>query len=563
MTSSAAVPETLILRFRDLATDFGETIERHHAICEQEGRVWWGWWHKAREHVPTDAFEELNARAAEGGLPIYLFNAHQRRIHRARLQKIHWDADGEPHPSPVPWLTPAYYRGRRCKAWFELTELSRDELPFSALDGLVQVSVPELFRGEEPPEFTRLHGVELGGPGVLDEQNRTIWFVRSVAEGEVAKSLDAVVGARREVSRPVGAEANFPRDYFLTRGRRLLWISDLHFAKGAHREHHGFAYQHDEKAYRYNLHHEIERVLDHHGVLLDVEGILVSGDLTWKGDPEEFREARIFLRELAELMGGPGAADQAARVAVCPGNHDLRFSDEPWRKDGEITSAAASARSAWDAFHRGFFDLTPNEYLCMGRRYLLGGAVPVEVVCLNSSLLQQHPNVFQGHGFIGEDQLRHVGRAAGWSRTREKIDPSEPRAVRIVVVHHHLLPVIHQLEPQWAGSYSTPLDAERLASWVVEHRVDLVLHGHMHEPFCVQLHRGAAIDSPPEQWHTFTVCGLGSTGVSLEHRGSGTPNLAATLHFQSQKIVVEMFEILPSGPVRGVHARFEVPLSRG
>jgi 3',5'-cyclic AMP phosphodiesterase CpdA len=554
--------ETLILRFRDLATDYGETIKRHHAICAQQGRVWWGWWHKAREHVPVEAFEALNERAAarDGGLPIYLFNAHQRRIHAARLTKIHWSPDGEPQPSSYPELTPAYYRGRRCKAWFQLSDLSPDPLPFSALDGLAQVSVPEFFRGEEPPEFTRLHGVEIGGPGVLDEQNRTIWFARQLGPGEAPKSLDTVVGARREVSRPVGAEANFPREFFQTRGRRLLWLSDLHFAKGAHREHHGFAYQHDEKAYRYNLHHEIERVLDHHEVLLDVEGLLVSGDLTWKSDVEEFREAGIFLRELVELTGRPGADDQAARIAMCPGNHDLRFSAEPWRKDAPITAVEGAARRGYEQLYRDLFGISPNEYLCMGRRFLLGGAIPVEVVCLNSSLLQQTPQAFQGHGFIGEGQLRHAARAAGWSRGENS---DAPRAIRIVVVHHHLLPVIHQLDPSGTASYSTPLDAERLANWVVEHRVDLVLHGHMHEPFCVELHRGATIESPRSAWHHFTVVGLGSTGVSLEHRSSGTPNLAATLLFNSRSIEIEMFEILPSGPVRARHAHFEIPIRRG
>ncbi len=551
--------ETLILRFRDLATDFGETIQRHHAICKQEGRVFWGWWHKAREHVPPAAFDAINERAGDVGVPIFLFNAHQRRIHAARLAKIHYQPDAEPHHSPMPWLTPAYYRGRRCKAWFELSDLQTTELPFSALDGLVQVSVAEFFRGEEPPEFVRLHGVELGGPGVLDEQNRTIWFARHTAPGEKPKSLDAVVGARREVSRPVGAEANFPRDFFLTKGRRLLWLSDLHFAKGVHREHHGFAYQHDEKPYRYNLHHEIERVLDHHDVLLDVEGLIVSGDLTWKADPEEFREAGIFLRELVELTGKPGVEDQAARIAMCPGNHDLSYSKEPWRKDSTVQAAAPVARQGYEQLYAELFGISPNEYLCMGRRFLLGGAIPVEIVCLNSSFLQQTPQVFAGHGFLGEDQLRHAARAAGWAQAS---DTRAPRAIRIVVVHHHLLPVIHQLEPHGGSSYSTPLDAERLANWVVEHQVDLVLHGHMHEPFCVELHRGATVQSPPETWHHFAVVGLGSTGVSLEHRSSGTPNLAATLEFGSRSIDIEMFEILPSGPVRGRHAHFSIPIRR-
>ena len=81
----------------------------------------------------------------------------------------------------------------------------------------------------------------------------------------------------------------------------------------------------------------------------------------------------------------------------------------------------------------------------MGRRFLLGGAVPVEIVCLNSSLLGQEPGVFQGHGFIGEDQLRHAAREVGWEANRDSGDADLPRAVRIAVVHHHLLPVIYRV----------------------------------------------------------------------------------------------------------------------
>ena len=117
--SPPVLPETLVLRFRDRATDPGETIERHHDICAREGRVWWGWWHKAREHVPVAAFAHINERAKGDGLDIYLLNAHERRVHRARLLKIHWKDDLEPFTSPFPWFTPACVlpRPKACTAF--------------------------------------------------------------------------------------------------------------------------------------------------------------------------------------------------------------------------------------------------------------------------------------------------------------------------------------------------------------------------------------------------------------------------------------------------------------
>ncbi len=555
--SAGPEPQTLVLRFRDLATEPGETIERHHAICAKQGRVWWGWWHKAREHVPTRAFEAINALSAKGKLDVYLLNAHEKEVYKATLSQVRWSNDLSSFPTPDANLTPDYYRGRRCKAWFLLTDLQAQPVPFEPLSGLLQVSVPDFFRGVEPPEFAALDGTALHGPEALDEQNRTIWFVRTPGPGEAAREPDAPVPRSRAYSGPHDGEPSFPPQYFLTEGRRLLWLSDLHFAEGPHRHRHGFAYQKDETPYEPNLHQQLEWVLSEHEALVDIEGLIISGDITWKAHASEFAAARTFIRE---LIAKTGKTDRAERVALCPGNHDLRFSDTPWEKGSPIVASTAAARHEFNSFYRRLFSEPPNQFLSMGRRFLLGGAVPVEIVCLNSSLLQQDAGAFQGHGFIGQPQLRHAAAEAGWGA--RGADADEPRAVRIVVVHHHLLPVIDQLRPERQGYYSTPLDAEALARWLVKHRVDLVLHGHMHQPFCVEVHRGESLTTPRDQWHTFTVCGLGSSGVSSDHRPPATPNLAATLKFNTRSVTIEMFAVSGDGTSLPKHAEFEVPIHR-
>lgn len=550
-------PQTLVLRFRDLATEPGETIERHHAICSGQGRVWWGWWHKAREHVPTRAFEVINEQAEKGSLEIYLLNAHEKEVYRAKLSQVRWRNDLSSFPTPDASLTPDYYRGRRCKAWFLLTDLEATASSFEPLSTLVQVSVPDFFRGAEPPEFAELHGTHLESPAALDEQNRTIWFVRKPVPGEAPREADAPLPRGRAYSGPHDTEPSFPPQYFLTEGRRLLWLSDLHFAEGSHRDRHGFAYQADETPYAPNLHQQLEWVLSEHEALVDVEGVIISGDITWKAHRDEFAAARTFIRE---LIAKTGKTDRPERVALCPGNHDLRFSDTPWDKGSPIAATSAAARREFETFYQRLFATKPNQYLSMGRRFLLGGAVPVEIVCLNSSLLQQDPGAFQGHGFIGQPQLRHAAAEAGWGV--RGADVREPRAVRIVVVHHHLLPVIDQLRPERQGHYSTPLDAEALARWLVQHRVDLVLHGHMHQPFCVEVHRGESLTTPRDEWHTFTVCGLGSSGVASDHRPPATPNLAATLKFNTRSVTIEMFAVSGDGTRMPKHAEFDVPIRR-
>ena len=63
--------KTLILRFRDLVTNKGETIQKHANICKEKGFVWWGWWNKAGEQVPSQLLSTLNDKIGESELEIF------------------------------------------------------------------------------------------------------------------------------------------------------------------------------------------------------------------------------------------------------------------------------------------------------------------------------------------------------------------------------------------------------------------------------------------------------------------------------------------------------------
>jgi len=219
-----------------------------------------------------------------------------------------------------------------------------------------------------------------------------------------------------------------------------------------------------------------------------------------------------------------------------------------------MQSRPKKSREAFGNFYRDLFYLNPNEYLSSGRRYLLGGAVPVEVVCLNSSLIEQKKGWFQGHGFVGKAQLDDAAKQMGW------IPPAQhlARPFRIVVLHHHLLPVTYREEPYGGYPYSVALDAEAVMQWVVEHRVDLVLHGHMHKEFCARVSR--PIDGKPgdgAKWHTFHILGMGSSGVAKDHRENS--NIAGFLRFERDHVKVQLVTIEPVGPSSPVW-EIKVPL---
>jgi hypothetical protein len=83
---------SMVLRFRDLSTDQGETISLHKAIIENKGYVWWGWWKKQGETIPLEVFTAFSRSIKEhGALVIYLFDTGTLNLFRAQLDGIAWD----------------------------------------------------------------------------------------------------------------------------------------------------------------------------------------------------------------------------------------------------------------------------------------------------------------------------------------------------------------------------------------------------------------------------------------------------------------------------------------
>lgn len=117
---------TIILRFRDLVTDRGQTIVRHQRICDEHGYVWWGWWHKGGETIPDDAFRELRVKATKGGLRVYLVDSGQEFLYKAICGDIKWDPMRTEIESPDVTKTPEYYNAQHYLAWFRLSDIHEE-----------------------------------------------------------------------------------------------------------------------------------------------------------------------------------------------------------------------------------------------------------------------------------------------------------------------------------------------------------------------------------------------------------------------------------------------------
>jgi hypothetical protein len=94
--------------------------------------------------------------------------------------------------------------------------------------------------------------------------------------------------------------------------RIFLHLSDIHFRKGSAGD------PHDSDA---DLRNELERdlrILSNDARLPKIDGIIVSGDIAFGGQKEEFEIAKGWLETVRELIDSP-----ADSIMVTPGNHDV------------------------------------------------------------------------------------------------------------------------------------------------------------------------------------------------------------------------------------------------
>jgi hypothetical protein len=118
--------ESLVLRFRDLVTDQGSTVQQHDEIAEKKGSVWWGWWNKFAEQVPINTFDRLAGLIATSGNPldILLLDSGQNKLYSTTCHEICWQHGRVKIGSPDPELTPSYYRTETYFAWFKLDRIT-------------------------------------------------------------------------------------------------------------------------------------------------------------------------------------------------------------------------------------------------------------------------------------------------------------------------------------------------------------------------------------------------------------------------------------------------------
>lgn len=228
----------------------------------------------------------------------------------------------------------------------------------------------------------------------------------------------------------------------------ILHLSDLHFG-----DHHGFRTDSTDEYDR-----GVGSLLDHLTSDLDKidchpDILVVSGDLTSMAHGPEFQRASSFISELL----GRHKLDKS-RIVVVPGNHDVIW----------LPGDSEATLSEYNNF-------TSRLYQTPVQDYELRFATHGDLFVLGLDATRLETPARGGTGFVGRDQLQ---------RAAELLDREAHDAmVRMLAIHHHLLPVA------WIGDRpanypaSATLDSPSILAWAQEHRFAVILHGHQHQEF--------------------------------------------------------------------------------
>lgn len=209
--------------------------------------------------------------------------------------------------------------------------------------------------------------------------------------------------------------------------------------------------------------------------------VVVSGDLTQRAKPYQFRQAREFLRSLE------------GSVLVVPGNHDVpmyRF---------------------WERLFAPF------------RAYRKHFSPQLETVHRADGLFVAGINT--AHSFTRKHGKVRSRRLAELRRLGDELEP----AVFTVIVAHHPL-----VRPELFGREPAVRGAQRAAEVFGEIGVELVLSGHMHQFFL-----GHSEDFFPELGHHFRILHAGTT-TSRRRRGvERNQNSCNWIEFDHQHVEVQ------------------------
>lgn len=294
--------------------------------------------------------------------------------------------------------------------------------------------------------------------------------------------------------------------------------------------------------------------------IADVAALVVSGDLTSNGQWKQ-NQGHV-LRVLDALCRG--LKIDRSRCLVVPGNHDFEWYEKNDQGDflrKILTTGAGQAPDlAVDHSHETAFRTAMSQFFTVpvitpiDRVVKINGdGYEIRFGLLDSCRLTS--TAFHEYGYVDRTHLRRI--------LRELVDDDDCPALKVLVLHHHVTPVVPTEEPA-RPAVSITLNAGELIDRALETGVSLVMHGHQHLPAIGRIDRMISRD---DQWsgldgYGIAVLSAGSAGVRGERRRAGIPNTYGILRFEKDRLEVILRKIRAVDGPWGRYIGKEFPLDR-
>ena len=507
----------IVLRFRDKGENVVDTIEEHVEYIKKIGYVWWGWWAKDHELSPHDYFSiiDKNITSKSSSFKIFLLHTKTKKLYEAICTEIKYSMKSEDSKilTPNPEATPSYYNKVNAKLWLKFTKISESSQSLLLENHYSFLPDSKHFFSTERKENHLIASFADCKVSRIDEftlQDRTIWFLRKQKNSDRDTNIDEWL--------PL--PDNFPKHHTHARqgAYKFLVLSDLHFTKDSQ---HNFSLNDNTDYEKITLLESLENAISkpNIGGYDTIAGIIIAGDFVFHPTSEEFDLAKNFVKELLERAGL-----KPEQLAIVPGNHDIAYlrPDKSSAKTDTPGKATPEATKPFSEFYESIFNASANNYLCSSRKIKLPNGLQVEIICVNSCILQQEEDNFV-QGYVGEAQWDEI-------KTQLNLQPDvQTYAYRILLLHHHLMSTsIYSEKPLKGKNYNILLDAGSVSHNVRKYNIKLVVHGHGHESghdYSAPRKKIGEVSAP----NSYDVISMGSAGSS--DLPSGEKNTFGILDF--------------------------------
>lgn len=486
-----------LFRYRNLLAD---TLAAHRAIIEREGSCWWGWWQRPFEDSRIELWEALDLALRSGPLEIGLFNSAPDCdgggvVHLAQLAEIVRPRRDHAAPAvPKPELVPDYYRETPfSSAWMRLTNINPDPIDATRFFGKYSFARAPKLAGIDADQRERFVDKKVLDADELRTMDTTIWELRKSKSGD---REHRILTASSRVTSPLDARP------ILLRSSKILHLSDLHFAtQDTNRAEHRWHLTNEGAA---TLQRQILHAL---GSNPDVGLVIISGDLTYRAAADEFYEAFRFIHALLGMLGLG-----TEHLVMVPGNHDIAWTKQPddaWQPSLPVSEAPEAATKQYRAFYERIFRHPAASHFAVARRFVCPNGSCLEVGGLNTSALEQGKSWLAGMGRVDDLAFGDVTQTLGWHEHTPSL------ALRILALHHHVT-VTEDVLPtaEFMRGFGMASDAKRTLRQAARRGVQLILHGHRHQPFLGAEQVYAELERTQTSWSLgkIGIVGAGSAG---------------------------------------------------